>query len=149
MPYTEDDAEFFFGRDRDTRLIIDNFKAYRVTVLYGPSGVGKSSVLRAGVLQRMNDAEEESLATFGLREAVVVYCNNWRDDPLTALAKQVRDNLAKAFPDRDLAIPGRLDAESLADLCELLDIDLYLVLDQFEEYFLYHRDEPQDGDFFD
>jgi WD40 repeat protein len=147
MPYTEDDAEFFFGRDRDTRLIIDNFKAYRVTVLYGPSGVGKSSVLRAGVLQRMNDAQEESLATFGLREAVVVYCNNWRDDPLSALAKQVRDNLSKAFPDRDLAIPGRLDAESLADLCELLDIDLYLVLDQFEEYFLYHRDEPQDGDF--
>jgi hypothetical protein len=42
MPYTEDDAELFFGRDRDTRLIIDNLKAYRITVLYGPSGVGKS-----------------------------------------------------------------------------------------------------------
>ena len=68
MPYTEEDAEFFFGRDRDTRLIIDNLKAYRITVLYGPSGVGKSSVLHAGVLKGMNDAEKESLATFGLRE---------------------------------------------------------------------------------
>jgi WD40 repeat protein len=147
MPYTEDDAEFFFGRDRDTRLIVDNLKAYRVTVLYGPSGVGKSSVLRAGVLQRMNEAERESLATFGLREAVVVYCNNWRDDPLTVLAKQIRADLSAAFPDRDVTIPDRLDAMSVAAVCESLDIDMYLVLDQFDEYFLYHGDEPSGGEF--
>jgi WD40 repeat protein len=147
MPYTEDDAEFFFGRDRDTRLIIDNLKAYRITVLYGPSGVGKSSVLRAGVLKRMNDAEEESLATFGLREAVVVYCNNWRDDPLTVLGKLIRNGLSTAFPAANLTMPDRLDARSLDAVCERFHIDFYLVLDQFEEYLLYHRDDPPDGDF--
>ena len=147
MPYTEDDADFFFGRDRDTRLIIDNLKAYRLTVLYGDSGVGKSSVLRAGVLQRMNDAEKESVATFGVREAVIVYCNNWRDDPLTAVAERIRDDISTAFPNADLTIPDRLEAAALAEVCDLLDADLYLVLDQFDEYFLYHGDDPSDGAF--
>jgi WD40 repeat protein len=147
MPYTEEDAEFFFGRDRDTRLIIDNLKAYRITVLYGPSGVGKSSVLHAGVLKGMNDAEKESLATFGLREAVVVYCNNWRDDPLAVLDKLIRNGLSTAFPAADLSMPDRLDALSLKAVCEKFQIDIYLVLDQFEEYFLYHGDDPPDNDF--
>jgi WD40 repeat protein len=147
MPYTEEDAEFFFGRNRDTRLIIDNLKAYRVTVLYGPSGVGKSSVLHAGVLKRMNDAEKESLATFGLREAVVVYCNNWRDDPLAVLGKLIRNGLSTAFPAADLSMPDRLDARSLDAVCEKFQIDIYLVLDQFEEYFLYHGDDPPNKDF--
>jgi WD40 repeat protein len=147
MPYTEDDAEFFFGRDGDTRLIIDNLKAYRITVLYGPSGVGKSSVLHAGVLKRMNDTEKESFATFGLREAVVVYCNNWRDDPLTVLGKLIRNCLSTAFPEVDLSMPDRLDAQSLGAVCEKFQIDVYLVFDQFEEYFLYHGDDPPDSDF--
>jgi WD40 repeat protein len=147
MPYTEADAEFFFGRDRDTRLIIDNLKAYRITVLYGPSGVGKSSVLHAGVLKRMNDREEESFATFGLHEAVVVYCNSWRDDPLTVLGKLIRNGVSTAFPKADLSLPDRLDAQTLGAVCEKFQIDVYLVLDQFEDYFLYHGDDPQDIDF--
>ena len=147
MPYTEDDAEFFFGRDRDMRLIIDNLKAYRVTVLYGDSGVGKSSVLRAGVLQRMNAAEEESLETFDERESVVVYCNNWRDDPLAALADRVRDEFSTAFPNEKFPTTDWLDAAALGEICESLPTDVYLVLDQFDEYFLYHADDLSDGDF--
>jgi WD40 repeat protein len=147
MPYTEDAAAFFFGRDRDTRLIIDNLKAYRITVLYGPSGVGKSSVLHAGVLKRMNDAENESLATFGLREAVVVYCNSWRDDPLSVLGKLIRNCLSTAFPEADLSMPDRLDAHTLSAICEKFQIDVYLVLDQFEDYLLYHGDDPLDSGF--
>jgi WD40 repeat protein len=145
MPYTEDDAEFFFGRDRDTRLIIDNLKAYRITVLYGPSGVGKSSVLHAGVLKRMNDTEKKSYATFGLHEAVVVYCNSWRDDPLTVLGKLIRNCVSTAFPKADL--PDRLDAQTLGAVCEKFHIDVYLVLDQFEDYLLYHGDDPLDSGF--
>ena len=37
-PYDERDAPYFFGREKETRLIAAS--------LYGASGVGKSSVLR-------------------------------------------------------------------------------------------------------
>src|SRR5580698_4604891 len=48
-PFTEEDAEFFFGRERERRIIAANLRTSRLTLLYGSSGVGKSSVLRAGV----------------------------------------------------------------------------------------------------
>ena len=41
------DALLFFGRARETEVIAANLQASRLTVLYGPSGVGKSSILRA------------------------------------------------------------------------------------------------------
>ena len=39
------DALFFFGRDRDSQMIAANLMASRLTVLFGPTGVGKTSVL--------------------------------------------------------------------------------------------------------
>ena len=40
----------FFGREREIEVIAANLVASRLTVLYGPSGVGKTSLLRAGVV---------------------------------------------------------------------------------------------------
>ena len=55
-PYTEDDAELFFGREADIRMIVNNARAQRLVVLFGPSGVGKSSVLQAGVVREIRSA---------------------------------------------------------------------------------------------
>ena len=55
--FAKDDADFFFGRTRDIRLIVANVFASPLTVLYGPSGVGKTSVLRAGVLPRLHERD--------------------------------------------------------------------------------------------
>ena len=49
MPFTEEQAEYFFGREEERKIIAANLMASRLTLLYGPSGVGKSSVLNAGV----------------------------------------------------------------------------------------------------
>jgi len=50
QPYREEDRAYFFGRERDIESVIDNLYAARLTVYYGASGVGKSSVLMAGVV---------------------------------------------------------------------------------------------------
>src|SRR5579864_8529394 len=54
LPYTQEDRPYFFGRDGDREIVAANLKASRLTVLYGVSGVGKSSLLRAGVLHDIN-----------------------------------------------------------------------------------------------
>src|SRR5207244_1311114 len=52
---SELDALLFFGRERECDMIAANVVAARLTVLYGPSGVGKSSILRAGVAHRLRE----------------------------------------------------------------------------------------------
>ena len=61
-PFTEDDARYFFGREVDTRNIAANLEVARLTLFYGPSGVGKSSVLRAGVLHQRGEVRAFALA---------------------------------------------------------------------------------------
>src|SRR6266700_3750015 len=55
VPFFEKDAEFFYGRKEESKIIAANLRAARLTLLYGPSGVGKSSVLRAGVVSPLRD----------------------------------------------------------------------------------------------
>src|SRR5689334_15633912 len=49
-PMREDDAGFFFGRSADLDLAVSLLQTWRVVILHGPSGVGKSSFVRAGLL---------------------------------------------------------------------------------------------------
>jgi WD40 repeat protein/DNA-binding SARP family transcriptional activator len=49
VPYDVDDADAFFGRDRDVAACLDRLRRARVLVVVGPSGSGKSSLVRAGV----------------------------------------------------------------------------------------------------
>jgi ABC-type phosphate transport system ATPase subunit len=58
-PYSSEDAPFFFGREREQHVIVANLRAARVTLLYGPSGVGKSSVLNAGVVPALDALADE------------------------------------------------------------------------------------------
>src|SRR5207237_5106808 len=53
VPYSEADADWFFGRDDWRDIILDNLRAYRLSILYGASGVGKSPVLNAGVVRAL------------------------------------------------------------------------------------------------
>jgi tetratricopeptide (TPR) repeat protein len=47
--FTQADEEFFFGRDADTAVIVDLWMTSRLTVVSGPAGCGKTSLLQAGV----------------------------------------------------------------------------------------------------
>jgi hypothetical protein len=48
--FDENDADRFFGRDAVRQSILNTLKIDRLLILYGPSGSGKSSLLRAGVV---------------------------------------------------------------------------------------------------
>jgi DNA-binding SARP family transcriptional activator/WD40 repeat protein len=48
-PYDVDDAESFFGRDEDLDVCLEIVRRTSVLAVVGPSGTGKSSLVRAGV----------------------------------------------------------------------------------------------------
>jgi len=140
MPYTEEDAEFFFGRESCRDTIIDNLGAARLTILYGASGVGKSSILRAGVVRCLKDMV--GVTPEGSKIAVVFF-NDWHDDPLSGLRKLI-ENCTKDLlgPQREPDDPSLPFDEALAVWTKPMQDGrgrLFIILDQFEEYFLYQK----------
>jgi ankyrin repeat protein len=51
--YTEKDADFFYGRETELRQLYNTIQNYRITVVFGPSGTGKTSLLQAGVFPNL------------------------------------------------------------------------------------------------
>jgi len=139
QPYTEEESEFFFGRERDQRVISSNLFAASITILYGASGVGKSSVLMAGVVPMLHNKP---------RTAVVVFRDWQRPDFLSALKNECLNRVAQAKK-KPLEIPVDIPLdELLLRLGQEFGGTILLLLDQFEEYFLYHPESEQ-GNFFD
>ena len=48
-PYGEEDAESFVGREEETQVCLERLASVRLLAVVGPSGSGKSSLLRAGL----------------------------------------------------------------------------------------------------
>ena len=149
QPFAERDAPFFFGRDAERTILAANVMAARLTLVYGASGVGKSSVLRAGVIHQLREQERQADLATGAPRLLAVYHNQWSGDPVARLIDRVGQEIARAL---GLAVPpsaapsGGL-AETLAAWTARWHLDLLVILDQFEEYFLYHRDEDGPGSF--
>jgi WD40 repeat protein len=116
---TDLDALFFCGREREREIVVANLLASRLTVLYGPSGVGKTSLLRAAVAHSLRSAHDASVVVF----------SSWAGDPRAGLGE---------------AIDAATGLESSGTLSERLRAagETYVILDQFEEYFLYHEQGP-------
>jgi hypothetical protein len=53
--YTEQDREFFFGRTRESAELLRLIEREALTVLFGRSGLGKTSLLRAGVIPQLRE----------------------------------------------------------------------------------------------
>ena len=50
LPYDADDADSYFGREADVEACLRRLRDSRVLAVVGPSGIGKSSLVRAGVV---------------------------------------------------------------------------------------------------
>jgi hypothetical protein len=148
QPFAEPDAPFFFGRDGERTILAANLMAARLTLVYGASGVGKSSVLRAGVLHQLRQQEGQADRDSGAPRLLAVYLNQWSGDPVARLLDRVGQQIARSLglASPPAAASGGL-AGTLAAWTARWHLDLLVILDQFEEYFLYHRDEDGLGSF--
>lgn len=129
--YQVDDARFFRGREVLVDELVRRIQLHQVLVVGGPSGSGKSSLVRAGLLP-------------ALRDGVLPGSEHWQiivmtpgRDPLHELCAALDVSL-----DRDTApatgADGDADSARLRQMiatCGLNEHDTLIFVDQFEELF--------------
>ena len=62
-PFEKEDSDRFFGRTRETEELLSLIIAHRAVLVYAQSGAGKSSLLRAGVMKRLEEQQYQVLRT--------------------------------------------------------------------------------------
>ena len=157
--FQPEDAEWFYGRQRLTETLIEQLASQCLTgdfiAAVGPSGSGKSSLLRAGLIPALRSG---ALGQPGSKSwPIALFTPGAR--PLHALASQLAaftgadaDQLATSLlsrPDRcaDLLSPDRgVEADSAGPAGDRDGQEqgrVVLVVDQFEEIFTACRDEGE------
>jgi len=136
-PYTDRNTEIFFGREKDRAIITANLFASRLTILYGPSGVGKSSVLRAGVAVYLHRQSDQ----------IVVVLDDWQTDPATTLKQALVNALRRADPGIEIPSSNLSLAQFIRQSATAARHPLMLLFDQFEDYVLYHPADANSDSF--
>lgn len=140
VPFSENEEPFFFGRDRERRTVGFNLRGARLTILYGPAGVGKSSILGAGVMHDLHSLASENLQNHQIPEFVVVMFQEWRDNPLQALIQSIGESAAASMPG-EFSVNEPTLGKTIAAWSQHLRSDFLIILDQFEDYFLGNNDD--------
>jgi hypothetical protein len=134
-PFTTDERGIFFGRDEDIAKLMELIQLEKLVVLYGQSGMGKSSLINAGLLPRL-DADKQyasHLIRFG------AYRASSSVTPLDSAIAQITAQgaphtvLNKINPE-DNSLWFHLKSEQMT---HPENQGIILFIDQFEELFTY------------
>jgi formylglycine-generating enzyme required for sulfatase activity len=137
--FDEREASIFTGRAEQTKALIDKLtQGTRLLAVYGASGSGKSSLVRAGLIPAWRQRFSPSKDT----PVLIIKPNEYADgDPFTPLATKLSPHLGpewdlsrlkQALQDHPASIVDHLD-DALRDQPDA--VELLLVVDQFEELF--------------
>lgn len=132
ISFTEADHSFFFGRDREVAELARVIRQETATVFFGKSGLGKSSILRAGVSPLLRDLE-----------FIPIYIRLNHAEEAPPLEDQVEIRLEEVFAQEQIEAPKPVRAETLWEYFHKKDCDWWdrnnrlvkpvLIFDQFEE----------------
>lgn len=134
-PFGEQDAKWFFGRERLVEELAGRLERQRFVVVIGASGSGKSSLLRAGLVPRLRDTATVVVLTPGARplEECAIRLGALAGLAPGALYQELMQdprNLGRLV--RQITAGSDLDAD-----------DVVLVVDQFEELFTLCQDSGE------
>lgn len=138
-PFREEDAGFFFGRNREFRSLLDKLSFHRFVAVVGSSGCGKSSLVRAALLPALR-AGYDSDFHGGWRIAVFTPGEN----PFNRLARVLAETLAGDIGGFESVVEGieadlRNGEEGLKRLFSRANLEkgtkIFILADQFEELF--------------
>jgi hypothetical protein len=98
--FEAEQAEFFFGRDADTRALIEKLAGTNFVAVVGASGSGKSSFVRAGLLPKL--ADNAIHGSSGWRTLLLLP----GADPLRALANRLASEVPNSERIETVSDPG-------------------------------------------
>jgi energy-coupling factor transporter ATP-binding protein EcfA2 len=124
--FHEDDHDKFFGRRDLVAKLIERLADNRLLAVVGPSGSGKSSLVRAGLIPALKAGALPGSQDWNYLPPIVP-----GSDPLTALSRVLPDKETGRQGDKEQAEPDLLVSSS----------PCLLVVDQFEELFTLCDDE--------
>ena len=135
-PFETNQKNVFFGRDEDISKLYYGIKIEQLIVLYAKSGMGKSSLLNAGIIPHLlkeSDYKPISIRFNSFTKGVI-------ETPLYITRKRIAPNgSAKTFLDTLID-----DEESLWHDLKEIQINgqrkIVLIFDQFEELFTYPKE---------
>ncbi len=140
LPYSEEQQDLFFGREQETLELLRLVRREVLTVLFGRSGTGKSSLLKAGLFPRLR--QEQFLPVWIRLD----------HSGKTGYGRQVRTAIEDAAVARQIEVEIRTEclADESNDMWEYLHRVVFwdaknqpvtpvLVFDQFEELFTLGR----------
>lgn len=140
--FQESAHDYFFGRTEEATTLLAHVLDTPVTVLYGRSGLGKTSLMRAGLFPLLRE-----------RHLLPVYVRLELQPGAAALSRQLRQSIRNAIRDQvpDALLPA--DDESLWEYLHRKDFELWsaqnypltpvIVVDQFEEIFTLGERVPE------
>lgn len=138
QPFSEQQADIFFGRQQAIKELYQLIRQESLVVLYGKSGLGKSSLLNAGVIPLAR--KEAKYQPIPIR--FLAYTGNEKM-PVVTTGERIRGGAAQVNTFLDQLIEN--EASLWHDLKEQQitakdDKGLLLIFDQFEELFTYPRE---------
>jgi WD40 repeat protein len=136
LPFGEEDAPFFFGRERETVALLASLEQGRFVAVIGVSGSGKSSLVRAGLRPELR------LGSPPWRVAAVRPGGGPRRRLHAALERVVPGPEWGSLLERSSY--GLVDGVGRAGLGP--GERLLVVVDQFEEIFAYRRQGPAEAE---
>jgi hypothetical protein len=135
QPFQSEQQSIFFGRERDTNNFFQFLKLEKTVVLYSRSGLGKSSLLNAGVIPRIR--LDKQLIPIVVRFGA--YSTAKEEGPVEETLDSINSSrsrqsfLVKLLPN-DLSIWSQLKDHHIQDSEKR---GFVLIFDQFEELFTY------------
>ena len=136
--FTESSYQYFFGRDEEIQNLFTRVRDNPLTILYGQSGLGKTSLIGAGLIPKLDVANYR---------ARLIRLRFGDQDP--SLIRQLKDAFAELLPTNeasfndDLTLWETLQRQDLRHM--LLAKPPVIIFDQFEEAFTLGNKGDREG----
>ncbi len=127
--YEESDHSIFFGRDKETNQILSKIVSFRIVLLHGKSGSGKTSLIKAGLMPSLRE-----------RGYTVVYSRTLTN-PIESVETSINRALKTQIP-QDPSLYA-----FMKKALENVKGTMILLLDQFEELFTSQEDSATQSKF--